>query len=405
VTATIESYFDGLVSALEKKLEEKKTARRLLVYETGKIGRKLFDDRYASAWTGVFVPFEIFQAMDVGAVFIEFVGAMLGSTGQAAAFLEGSERAGYTPDGCAYHRALMGAARAGIMGTPDILIGATAPCDGGLKTILNLSDMTGIEAFVLDIPPLPLEKDKISYLVGQYHAMMDYITRMTGTKADPERLREVAKASNRARSTIKELYEICKQAPAPVTSDTLKNFQIIFALLMGSEEGVEVANAFLGEAKAHAENGCAGLPEEKFRLMWVQNRIQYKNNLIDYLQENYGAKMVIDELNYIYWDDLDEDNPLEGLAVRQIMHPLNGPADNRLKILKNLAEEYGVQGAINPSHWGCRQNCGMRQLMKDELQGIGIPFINLDVDCVDDRNYFEGQLKTRLQGFMEMIEG
>ncbi len=404
MTTPIEIYFDSVVDALEKKLKDKKTARRLLVYETARIGRKLFDKKYASAWTGVFMPFEIFQAMDVGAVYVEYIGAMLAGTGQAPEFLRKAERFGYSPDGCAYHRALVGAALDSFIGRPELLIGATAPCDGGLKTILNLGENIGLETFVIDIPYPPVTREKTDYLVKQFRGMIDYITEFSGKKYDPDRMKESIRYSNEATRIIRELYELCTQKPAPITSDTLKNFQIIFALLLGTKEGVEVAQVFLDEAKQHLKNGCADLPKEDIRLLWVQNRIQYKTKLIDYLQENYNAKIVIDELNYIYWDDMDEDRPLEALAIRLISHPLNGKVGHRIDILKKLCEDYAIDGAVNPSHWGCRQNCGVREIIKSDLAKIGVPMINLDVDCVDSRNYSEGQLLTRLQGFMEMIE-
>lgn len=404
MTLQIEHYFNSVVDALEKKLEDKKTSRRLLVYETARIGQKLFRDEYASAWTGVFMPFEIFQAMDVGAVYVEFIGAMLAGTGQSQTFLEKAEQSGYSPDGCAYHRALVGAAFEGILGRPELLIGATAPCDGGLKTILNLGENIGLEPYIVDIPYPPVTTEKINYLARQFEGMIGYIRDFSGKEYDPERMKQAIRYSNEATRIISELYELCKQKPAPITSDTLKNFQIIFALLLGSKEGVEVARVFRDEAKRHAENGCAELPKEDIRLMWVQNRIQYKTKITDYLQEKFNAKIVIDELNYIYWDDLDEDRPLEALAGRLIRHPLNGAVGHRMDILKKLCREYDIDGAINPSHWGCRQNCGVRELFKNSLAEMDVPMINLDVDCVDSRNYFEGQILTRLQGFMEMIE-
>ncbi len=399
----LNAYFDSLVEGVAKKLEEKPPARRLLIYETGRIGQKLFDPNFASAWTGVFMPFEIFQAMDVGAVFIEFTGAMLASTGQSVAFLEIAEKAGYPSDGCGYHRAMIGATRQGLLGTPQLLIGATVPCDGGLKTITALSRSLGVEPFIFDIPFPPVTREKIDYLVAQYRAMEDYITRLTGKTLDPGRLKLAARYSNQTTRLLHELYTLCKQTPSPINSDTLKNFQIILALLTGSEEGVKVAQTFVNETRAHAQNNCAGLAPEKYRLLWVQNRIQYKNTLLDYLQDEYRAKIVIDELNHIYWDDLDEDNPLESMAVRQIEHPLNGDMDRRIETLLQLAKDYNIHGAINPSHWGCRQNSGGRQIMKDAFQSIGVPFINLDVDCINPRNFFEGQMPTRLQSFMEMI--
>jgi benzoyl-CoA reductase/2-hydroxyglutaryl-CoA dehydratase subunit BcrC/BadD/HgdB len=34
---------------------------------------------------------------------------------------------------------------------------------------------------------------------------------------------------------------------------------------------------------------------------------------------------------------------------------------------------------------------------------VNVPVIHLDVDCVDERNFSEGQLLTRLEAFMEML--
>ena len=48
-----------------------------------------------------------------------------------------------------------------------------------------------------------------------------------------------------------------------------------------------------------------------------------------------------------------------------ITHPLVGPVERRLKVLTELAKDYKIHGAINPSHWGCRQSGGVRVLFKE----------------------------------------
>jgi len=122
------------------------------------------------------------------------------------------------------------------------------------------------------------------------------------------------------------------------------------------------------------------------------------------LEDRFKANVVIDELNHIYWDPLDEDeDPLMALARRQVNHPLVGPAERRLETLVELARDYRVDGAINPAHWGCRQSSGVRLLFNNALQTIGVPVLHLDVDCVDARNFSEGQIITRLEAFMEML--
>ena len=68
-----------------------------------------------------------------------------------------------------------------------------------------------------------------------------------------------------------------------------------------------------------------------------------------------------------------------------------------------LARRYRIDGAINPCRWGCRQGTGSRGIVGQGLKEIGVPVLNLEVDCVDPRNFAEGQLRTRLEAFTEML--
>lgn len=43
--------------------------------------------------------------------------------------------------------------------------------------------------------------------------------------------------------------------------------------------------------------------------------------------------------------------------------------------------------------------------LKKELEEEGYPFLSLDGDCVDSRNYMPGQFATRIEGFLEMLRG
>ena len=43
--------------------------------------------------------------------------------------------------------------------------------------------------------------------------------------------------------------------------------------------------------------------------------------------------------------------------------------------------------------------------LKKELEAEGYPFLSLDGDCVDGRNYTPGQFATRIESFLEMLRG
>jgi benzoyl-CoA reductase/2-hydroxyglutaryl-CoA dehydratase subunit BcrC/BadD/HgdB len=121
------------------------------------------------------------------------------------------------------------------------------------------------------------------------------------------------------------------------------------------------------------------------------------------LEKEFGAAVVADELNSITWEAIDPEDPFPGLARRILSIPLTGDVDHRLENLRQMARDYRVDGAINPCHWGCRQGTGARGLIESSMREIGVPVLNLEVDCVDQRNFSEGQIRTRLQAFMEML--
>ncbi|MEW6367455.1 MAG: 2-hydroxyacyl-CoA dehydratase family protein [Acidobacteriota bacterium] len=397
----MQAYLEDLERALKQKLEEKPTARRRFVYEIGRLGTRLFDGRWSVAWTTVFVPFEILHSMGVAGNFIEFVGAMLAGTGAGSPFLERAEAAGYSTDSCSYHRAILGAAMERLIPDPRVLIGASFPCDGGIKALKRIGELHHKDVFLLHIP-FESTPEAVDYLADQYRRMAEHITAATGKTLDLDILRETIRRSNQAREYLVEALDFCKRVPCPADAHDLKNF-IVFVLLLGTPEGVEVARMYRDQFKDLAERGGGGMAGERHRLLWIQNRIQFKNDLIRMLEEEFGANIVIDELNHVYWEPMDEADPLRGLARRMITHPLLGPIDRRLETLSMLAREYHVDGAINPAHWGCRQSGGARHMFKEALQKVGVPLLHLDVDCVDERNYSEGQVRTRLEAFMEML--
>jgi len=148
---------------------------------------------------------------------------------------------------------------------------------------------------------------------------------------------------------------------------------------------------------------AAKKPSKQLRLLWIQNRIQFKNPLMQLLEDEYQATIVADEWNDINWPPIEITDPYPDLARRMLALPLHGPISHRIAHMQKLARDYQVDGAINPCHWGCRQGTGAKGLIQRGLQKIGVPVLNLEVDCVDQRNFAEGQLRTRIEAFIEML--
>ena len=399
-------YFENLASRIEAKIgksPDKPNARRKFALEIAKLGTRLYSGEHRVAWCGVVAPFDMLSAMNVTSCFVEFVGAMLAATGNVGMFLEESEHAGFGADTCGYHRAVIGAALKGLMPVPDVMIATTCPCTGGLAAMENLARMFNKELFVLDVPSSDTP-ESVQYLANQYKDMIRFIGSRTGESLDEGKLREAIEKSNRARELMVEVYRLAENVPSPSNGQSLANFGIVMALFLGTDAGIEIAQAYIDEFEEMIRNGQSGVPEERVRLLWLQNRIQFKNPLIKMLEREYHASVVIDELNDITWEAIDPSDPFTGIAKRTISIPLNGEINRRLNHVRHLAEAYKVDGAVNPCHWGCRQGTGARGLIQAGLKELGVPVVNLEVDCIDTRNFAEGQLRTRLEAFMEMLQ-
>ena len=398
-------YFENLAAGIEEKLRsgpQETVARKTLALEIARLGIRLFSGKERVAWCGVLAPFDLLHSMGVTSCFVEFVGAMLASTGTSEAFLGAAEQAGYAPDTCGYHRAVTGAAIQGLMPTPDFLIATSAPCTGGLAVMENLARRYERDLFVLDIPSDD-GPEAVDYLADQIRAMTDFVTADTGEPLDPARLRLAMEHTNEARRLLVQAYQLAATVPSPARRRDLVNFALVEALLLGTETAVDVARVYRDEFARKVKQGIAGMEGEQVRLLWLQNRIQFKNP-VEAMLEEHGAAVVADELNDINWDPVDPDDPYSGLARRMLSIPLVGPVERRIESLRRLARTYAVDGAINPCHWGCRQGTGARGLVEEGLRREGVPVLNLEVDCIDSRSFSPGQIQTRLEAFIEMLQ-
>jgi benzoyl-CoA reductase/2-hydroxyglutaryl-CoA dehydratase subunit BcrC/BadD/HgdB len=394
--------FDDMAANMEARLLDHHTARLKFTLENARLCQRLYSGTRRLAWCGVCAPFDLLNAMGISSCFVEFLGAVLAAAGSAGQFLEEAEHAGFLADSCGWHRAVIGAAAKGMMPVPDVMIATSSPCTGGVAAVEHLARTFGCPLYVLAIPPDDSESS-VRYLADQIRSMVDFVSAHTGVTLDEGRLRYAMNKTNEAHEAAIEVFRLAQRIPSPARAADLRNFGITLPLFLGTQDAVEIAQAYRDEFAARLGQGISGVPGERFRLMWLQEAIQFKHPLIKMLEEDYQAAIVIEELDDIYWEPIDVEDPYIGLARRTIAFPFNGPVERRLKQIKKLVQAYKIDGAINPCHWGCRQGTGARGLISEALKELDVPVINLEVDCADSRNFSEGQLRTRLEAFMEVL--
>jgi benzoyl-CoA reductase/2-hydroxyglutaryl-CoA dehydratase subunit BcrC/BadD/HgdB len=106
----------------------------------------------------------------------------------------------------------------------------------------------------------------------------------------------------------------------------------------------------------------------------------------------------------VFWDEIDEDRPFEGLALKCLKSPFIGPVTRRTEGLDRIVEEYSLDGALLFATPACRQANAAHRRLKDSVERLGLPFLTLDMDIIDPRGYSPEQIRTRLEGFIELLQ-
>lgn len=119
-------------------------------------------------------------------------------------------------------------------------------------------------------------------------------------------------------------------------------------------------------------------------------------------QEKYYLKAC--EMNLDYMEELDTAHPLNALARKMLNNLYNGPYERKIKRVAELVEELHADAVIHFCHWGCKQSAGGVMLLKEEMRKRGVPMLILDGDAMDRRNSHDGQIKTRLEAFLELLD-
>ncbi len=355
-------------------------------------------------WTSLFVPSEIIFAMGLRPFSVEVAAALFAKFGRSSQALAEADLTAIPTDVCSFHRAALGQASTGIYPPPKLLAGTTTICDSNLKTIKICESITGKKSIILDVP-YDLNEDSVKYLAGQLINLTKCLEEISGKKMKKESLAEAIELSNKARERMIEVNQARKDPLSPLEGHNALGFMVPSHLLIGSKYSVDFYTALLEEIREtinlRKKNGEK--EERKIKILWLELKPYFKADLFDKIESAQNTKIVFEEINHVYWDELNSDNPYESLARKLISNHNNGPLEKRLEVIKTLAKDYNVDGIIAYSTWGCRRNNAAIPTIKKELNREGYPLLSLDGDCVDDGNYMSGQIATRIEGFLEML--
>ena len=121
---------------------------------------------------------------------------------------------------------------------------------------------------------------------------------------------------------------------------------------------------------------------------------------------NYSKKMHISACDFVAdgFREMHAEDSYEAMAEKMVYCIYNGDVSQRIQMAERLAKETEADGGILFAHWGCKGTIGASSLIKNSLESAGLPTMILDGDGCNPANTSDGQVSTRLQAFVEMLE-
>ena len=349
-----------------------------------------------AALISIFLPCEILQSFGITPFFAEgFSGYITGAYAEKG-FIEAAEAAGIAETYCSYHKTIMGAAFSGVLPKPKFIINTSIACDANNLTFRALSEYFDVPQFYIDIPPEQSE-ESVEYVADQLRDMVKFIEEQTGKTLDESRLKAAVSRTAQSLKNMDESFRLKKNVCSlnDITSEMYEVFMT--HPLLGTEEMLKYSGMLVDDLKK--------APHKKgIRLLWMHTIPYFQEPLRERLNFNEKCQIIACDMNFENIVETDPEKPYESMARRIVMSRFNGSSDNRINKAIEMSKLMDIDGVIYFCHWGCKQTMGAAVNAKKALEKAGFPTLILNGDGADRSNTSDGQVLTRLDAFIEMLE-
>jgi benzoyl-CoA reductase/2-hydroxyglutaryl-CoA dehydratase subunit BcrC/BadD/HgdB len=385
----------------EAGMKERTSFRALWYREWADLFLKAYEPGQKVIYTSIYAfPMEILNAFDVAPFDFEIAGALMSIANMGTPLMEQAEERGYSRDICSFHRAALGGHFKSFFPEPDLLLSTSFYCDGKGKANDILSHLAQKDSFLLDVPQ-SVSRQSIRYVETQLRQAAAKIGEAAGQKLDEDRLKEAVRNANRSRRLQLEIHELLKNRPVAMSPQDLIGYSINGQLFWGSPAKVLLEEQLIKDLKSRLESKKKR--PERHRLYWCAWIPVYRSNLFEILKE-HQVSVAMCETYRVFWDEIDERKPFEGLALRCINNPFIGPTSRRMEGMENVVRDFAIDGALLFATPACRHSKSAHLLLKESFSRLGVPFLMLDMDISDPRGYMPEPIRTRLESFFEVMD-
>jgi benzoyl-CoA reductase/2-hydroxyglutaryl-CoA dehydratase subunit BcrC/BadD/HgdB len=310
-------------------------------------------------------------------------------------------------DQCPKVKATFGRAVSGtcpLFPLADCILAETT-CDGRKKMYELLGRHKPM--LVMDLPQKPEAPEALPAWRAQVEKARRYLETQLEVSIRVDDLRRAIRLTNRERALKCAIYASCAHRPPPIMGLELTEALTRIGHRVHIEERIKGLQELLEALETRIRTGRLACAEERPRILWTGLGSSLGCSKLLELVEAAGAVVVAQEgcggMTRVADPVSENGDTITAIAERylRVTCACMTPNTQRFEDLVDLARHFQVEGVIDLAWQFCQpfeiESYRVKELVKERL---GLPFLHIVTDYGDAD---QGQLKIRVEGFMEQI--
>ena len=284
----------------------------------------------------------------------------------------------------------------------DIIVGETT-CDGKKKMYELLGEIKDTH-----VMQLPHSRNEFSIALWQ-NEIKELIKRLEkkfNVAITEEKLKESIKLCNEERKIIKEFFNLGKLIPSPIKGSDMHEALQASNYKFDRKLYMEEIKKLVDTLKEKHEKGESPFTKNTPRILItgcptgglvdkIIKQLEEVGSSVVCFESCVGTKsfeMLVDESK----------DPIEAIAERYLNIPCSvmSPNDERMDIIKQYIDEYQIDGVVDVTLSACHTYAVESEKVRRTVEGCGKSYLQIETNY---SNSDSGQLRTRLEAFVEML--
>ena len=289
----------------------------------------------------------------------------------------------------------------------DIVVGETT-CDGKKKMYELLGELKPMQ--VIHLPNVPDYERSLDMWISEVRAFKEGLEEKFDITITDDMLNESIEWCNKERIQAARIYELGKYDPPAISGVRMNDIMDGEQYIFDKEEKYNKINDILDQCEKNWQEGIYPYEPDPYRPRLIVSGGGYggaKYKTVNVIEELGGAIVCYEGCGGISSRRrlVDEDrsrDPIIRIAEKYLEVPcaVVSPNTRRMQQVADTIDEWNADGYVSITLHSCNPFAIETENIRRVCESKGIPLLHIETDFYPND---EGQIRTRIEAFLEMI--